>query len=43
VKGLAGLAIDSYATLQFEMLFYPLDISFGVSVWLRQWLAWGVM
>ena len=33
------MAIDSYATLQFEMLFYPVDISSGVSVSLRQWLS----
>jgi hypothetical protein len=31
------------AILQFEMLFDPVDISSGVSVSLRQWMAWGVM
>jgi hypothetical protein len=25
------------------MLFYPVDISSGASVSLRQWMAWGVM
>jgi len=35
--------IVSYATLQFKMLFYPVDISSGVSVSLRQWLTGIVM
>jgi hypothetical protein len=34
-----GLAIESCAVLQFEMLFFPVDISSGVSVSLRQWMA----
>jgi hypothetical protein len=29
------MAIDSYATLKFEMPFNPVDISYGVSVSLR--------
>jgi hypothetical protein len=37
------MVIESCAVLQFEMLFYPVDISSGASVSLRQWMAWGVM
>ena len=33
------ILIESCAVLQFEMLFYPVDISSGVSVSLRQWMA----
>ena len=37
------LAIESCATMQLQMLSYPVDISSGVSVSLRRWMAWGVM